>query len=280
MCTGFCLSPVPANTPNEKTLHVQFCATPAVLETATPSIEKFPLEWKSAKLRQIIDDLCAEHGISVAFWEKASARFKRVDIDPGSTILPFITKLSSQRGLLLSSGRDGSLLVHSGAASGDIISFIASGKHPTKSFSLKIDDGAFFSSVTGIVKKGSRKTGARFSVQNPFKTDVVRAYNFSCKDIEPGELWVAVKAAAGRMFANTFRVVATVSTWRSDLGDVYYPGQLVSVQSEDNFIPYPYTFMIAQVDLSRDSHTETATLHLTFPGAYSGEMPEVLPWRL
>jgi prophage tail gpP-like protein len=278
LCTGRSFSPIPNNSPNEKTLSVGFYSNPGVLETCTPSIEKFPLEWKNALLETIADDLCLEHGINVEFETPTSSRFKRVDIQPGETILPFLANLASQRGLILSSTPDGNLFIHAGKGSKDIISFLEIGKHPTESIAMNINEEKFFSSITGIVQTNRRKKGSKFTVQNPHGTKLVRAYTFQCSDIEAGELETAVQSAAGRMFAEVFQLSVEVATWRNDLDSVYMPGQLVSVVSEQDFVPNPFTFLITQVTFSRISGRHTAQLQLSFPGVFSGEIPEVLPW--
>jgi hypothetical protein len=49
--------------------------------------------------------------------------------------------------------------------------------------------------------------------------------------------------------------------------------------SEEDFIPKPYEFLVADVSLKQSSQAQTASLRLTLPGVYSGEIPEVMPWQ-
>jgi len=279
--TGRCASPQPENTPNQKDLIIACYADPGVLETCTPSIEKFPMEWKKTLLEQIAEDLCGEHGIAVQFVTPTSSRFKRVDIAPGQNVLGFLSDLASQRGLIITSDSSGTLLIHTGHVDGPVVSFLENGKHPTESITLTINEDNYYSSVTGIVPAKSKrgKIGAKFTVQNPHATSVVRSYTFDCNDIDKGELETAVRSTAGRMFAGVISCAVNVATWQNDLGSVYQPGQLVSLQSEEDFIPDPFTFLVTMVTLRKSAGSQTASLHLSLPGVYSGEMPTRLPWQ-
>lgn len=279
--TGRCESPRLNNEPSLKILEISCYSTPGVLERSTPSIEKFPLEWKHALLEQITNDLCLEHGISVNYETPTTARFKRVDIDPGRGTLEFISELAGQRGVLVSDNSNGELLLHRGRSSGEVVSYLEKGKHPTESVTVTIDESRYYSSVTGIVPAKSRrgKIGAKFTVKNPHATDIVRAFTFDAKDIDKGELEHATNSVAGRMFAEIVSCIAEVCTWNNDRGEVYRPGQLVALSSDEDFIGEPYKFQISMVTLKRAAGIQTAFLNLSLPGVYSGEIPEKLPWQ-
>jgi prophage tail gpP-like protein len=279
--TGRCASPQPQNAPNQNVLNIEAYADPGILELCSPSIEKFPLEWKNSLLEQIAEDLCDEHGIAVKFKTPTSSRFKRVDIAPGQNILGFLSDLSSQRGLILTSDASGTLLIHTGSSNGPIVSFLQNGKHPTENIDLTINEDKYFSSVTGIVPPKSKrgKIGAKYTVQNPHATSVVRSHTFECKDIDKGELETAVQSTAGRMFAEVISCSVDVATWNNDMGSVYKPGQLVSLQSTEDFIPDAFTFLVTMVTLRKSAGNQSASLNLALPGVYSGELPERLPWQ-
>ena len=107
----------------------------------------------------------------------------------------------------------------------------------------------------------------------------MRAYSFDAKDIDKGELEKATHSVAGRMFAELVSCNAEVATWKNDLGKTYQPGQLVSLKSEEDYIPEPFEFLVAMVTLKRSAGIQLASLNLVLPGVYSGERPERLPWQ-
>lgn len=278
--TGRCESPRVTNSPTQKSMEISCYSDPGILERGTPSIEEFPLEWKQALLEQITSDLCGKRGIGVIFSAPTTARFKRVSIEPNQNILEFITDLASQRGLFFRDNPYGQFLLYKEVTIEPVVSFLEEGKHPTESIDLSINEDRYYSSVTGIVPAKSKrgKIGAKFTVRNPFATDVIRAYTFECKDIDPGELPVAVTSAAGRMFAELTSCEVEVATWNNDLGQVYQPGQSVFVKSEEHFITTPFQFVITSVVLQKTAGATTASLSLSLPGAYSGQIPTRLPW--
>lgn len=278
--TGRCESPQPDNSPESKRLQISCYSECGVLENCTPSIESFPREWKETLLENIASDLCLEHGISVLFETPTTARFKRVNIEPGQGVLGFLADLASQRGVIVSDNEFGQLKIHKSLPMGPIVSFLEPGKHPTENVSLTIDESKYYSSVTGIVPAKSRrgKIGAKFTVRNPFATDVIRSYTFDANDIEPGELPIVVQSTAGRMFAELISCNVEVATWHNDLGAVYQPGQLVSLKSEIDFCPTPFQFMVAMVTLQKSAGSTIAGLNLVLPGVYSGTVPTRLPW--
>jgi prophage tail gpP-like protein len=277
--TGRCRTPIPNNTPESKTIDVECYSDPAVLERGTPQISNMPGEWKDAQLEQIADDLCRVHGISLRFESPTVARFKRVDIQPGQPVLGFLSDLATQRGLLIASDEFGGLVFRGGESVGTPVSFIE--ERPGIDVHIGINEDRYFSSVTGSVPSKSRRgrKGASFTVDNPYRTDVICDHHFDCQDIDEGELENAVKAAAGRMFAELVMASAEVATWKNDQGEIYWPGQTVWVKDEAEYVPDFVEFLVSMVTLKRSSEGMSAFLNLTLPGVYNGEIPEVLPWQ-
>jgi len=278
LLTGRCASP----SPNGETLLISGDSLPAVLETSSPSIKKYPLEWKQSKLETIAEDVCLEHGISVQFSSKTSANFKRVDYPIGGRVLGFLSNLASQRGMIITSTFDGKLLIHKGETIADnSTSFFQENKHPVIDIRLEISENNYYSSITGLMPKKSRRgsLGKHYTVQNPYKTYRICAETYEVKDIDEGELPKAVESKAGRMFGEFCSVKAEVSTWLNDIGTLLLPGQIVAVQSSQNFIDEPFNFLIRTVNLQKKSNSETATLDLCLPGVFSGEIPGRMPWE-
>ena len=210
------------------------------------------------------------------------ARFKRVDIQPGQPILGFLAGLATQRGLIISDDEQGRLVFRGNEAVGTPVSFLEERQGCALSFA--VNESRIFRSVTGTVpaKTRKKKLGARFTVENPHWSQggVIRDHHFDCPDIEEGELEYAVEAAAGRMFAEVLGGTAELATWKNDQGDLYWPGQTVWAQKEDEYVPVDTEFLIAMTNFRRSSSDGvTAGLNLVLPGVYNGEIPEELPWQ-
>lgn len=267
--------------PEVDAISVSIESTPAILERATPSIIKFPLEWRGARLIWIFDDLCGEHWVDAVFSDSAKSRIKRADIQPGTRVLDFLQDIASQRGYIISSTVNGKLLVHRGEYDSTIVSFIEDGVHPTSEVKLEVDSSRYYSSVTGVMPKRSRRgrLGKHYTVKNPYRFGTPCAEVFEAPVVDEGELPVATKAQAGRMFAGLCACSVTLSSWYNDLGNLFEVGQYVKVLAERQYIRSPYTFMVRNLTLKKSSGQITSELDLCIPGVFSGEIPESMPWE-
>jgi prophage tail gpP-like protein len=242
-------------------------------------LSAFPLEFTNANLPAIADELCSFYGVSVDFQAPSGAVFERVDIQPNDTILGFLSKLASQRGPVITSDSSGQLVFWSGAETGSPVARYEKGYAPADRVSTVIDEGAYYSSVTGYVPARTKAggQGERFTVANPHATNVVRPYTFEARDIAPGELEGAVQTAAGRMFAGVFSAGMELATGYHG-GGLFLPNTTVELKSPDDYIPDFYEFLITDVVLTKAAGIEKASLSLALPGVFSGEIPEVMPW--
>lgn len=286
LLTGRCESPAPTRAQRLRTLSVTAYSHPGILERCHPPLSAFPLEWTNANLLQISKDLCLFHGINCDFRADSGPLFERVDIRPGGAVLDFLTDLARQRGPVLSSSPEGRLVVWNGVAPGGPVAKYVNGVAPVDSVSVAFDESKYYSSVTGWTPaktkrrgKKDKGRGAEFTVQNPFATDQVRPFEAEFPDIDAGELETAVNTMAGRMFADIVSVNLEVAGWKDDHGSLLKPNTTVMLTSEEDFIPKPYEFLVADVSLKQSSQAQTASLRLTLPGVYSGEIPEVMPWQ-
>lgn len=286
LLTGRCESPAAQNTPNSKTLTMSVYSSPGILERYNPPIEKFPMEWENGNLITIANDLCLPHGIYCDFRAAPGPVFKRVDIQPGGVVLQFLADLAQQRGPVISSTAHGSLLVWEGTQPGNPVARLEKGQ-PGVDIKMEIDETRYYSSVTGTVPARTKRngskikgSGAKLTVRNPHANDEVRPYNVEFEDIDPGEIDTAVNALAGRIFSAIVSVPVEVATWLDDRGKIWEPNTTIMLKSPEDYIDDWYEFLIADVSLKETSDgARSAALRCTIPGAYTGDIPEVLPWR-
>jgi prophage tail gpP-like protein len=82
------------------------------------------------------------------------------------------------------------------------------------------------------------------------------------------------------MFADSVGYEIVVQGWRDDNGDIWAPNKIVELTSPGIMVYNEYEFITRSIRLARaSSGGDTAALGLVFPGAYSGKIPEVLPWE-
>lgn len=271
----------PNNQPDNKTLEIECYSTPGILEKVHPPMSAFPLEWTNANLPAIAGELCGHHNINVDFRADFGPVFERVDIKFTDIVLDFLANLAAEHGPFISSSETGELVFWVGAPSGKPVSNLEKGRHPCENVDMVVDESSYYSSVTGstTITIGKKKVGASHTVRNQLTFDLVQPYNFRADHISPGELETAVKAMAGRMFGALVTATVDLSSWLTDDGKVYRPNQTIMLASPEDHIEKSFEFFIAEVMLAKSAGITTATLFTTLPGAYSGEMPERMPWQ-
>lgn len=280
--TGRASSPIPQNSVDRRSLDVECYSTPGILERVSPPLSAFPLEFTNANLIAIAGDLCSYHSVVVDFQAHPGALFERVDIQPSEPVLTFLSGLASQRGPVITSDAFGRLVFWESVSPGKPVGEYEKGYAPAQNVLPQFNEEQWYSSVTGKIPAKSKrgKKGEQFTVENPYATDLVRPYTFEVRDIDPGELETAVQTAAGRMFSEVFSVDLEMSTWFDGNGQLFRPNTTIRLKSPDDYIEDFYEFLISTVSLTKSAGAELATLTLVLPGAYSGEIPEVLPWQL
>jgi prophage tail gpP-like protein len=120
--------------------------------------------------------------------------------------------------------------------------------------------------------------GAQFTVKNSRLSGVVRPLTFSVKDAEGGDVKAAVEAKMGRMFGNAAAYSVEVAGWRDSSGALWAPNTTVTILAPGAMIYKEFEFIVRSVTLQAAAESRTAVLDLVIPGAFSGKVPEVLPW--
>lgn len=276
--TGTLVSALPPVSATQNSISAQGYALPGVLQDCTAPASLFPLEFNNQPLDQITERLCRPFGVSVTFDADPGPVFERVACGPGKPIFPFLAELAKQRGGVFRDSENGNLVYLKSADSGPIVAKLETGKGPLLEVTPTISPQQYYSHITGLAPVSPGLTGAQFTVKNPRAVGILRPTTYTAKDASDANLKQAVEAKAGRMFANMVSYSIKVDTWRDANGAVWVPNTFVSLLAPRAMIYSPYTFLIRSVTLNATSNARTATLDLVLPGAFSGKIPEALPW--
>lgn len=274
--TGIMVGVTPDVSSRQKTLSISAYSIPGVLNDCPPPVGA-ELEFDSQTLKEIAEALAAPFGIGVTFTGPVGAAFDRVALNPGDTILGFLSELARQRSLVVSSTPAGRLLFQQSAATGKPVAVLQEGASPVFGVSPTFSPQQYYSHVTALEADSIGTDGTTYTVKNPHLTNVVRPYVFVAPDVEGGDLQQAAKAKAGRMFGNAASYSVRLDTWRDNSGELWRPNTTIKLQAPDAMIYSPYEFIVRGVSLDR-SNQETAELELVIPGSFRGEVPEALPW--
>lgn len=268
----------PKTAKDSKTVECNGYALPAALSDVNAPESAFPLEFNGMTLQQIAEQLAAPFGITVQFDAPAGAAFRRVKMERQDKIYDFLTTLAKQRSLVISNTPEGRLRFFQSIASGVPVVSLREGEQPCQEVTATFSPQSYYSEITGFSKTKTGRRGSRYTVQNPELSTVVRPLSYTAEDVKAPDLPTAVQARMARMFGNMVAYVVEVPTWRDPKGGLFTPNTLVTLEAPGAMVYNKTTMLIRDVVLRQSKAATTASLGLVLPGAFSGQLPTVLPW--
>ena len=277
--TGTLVSVVPEITPERKSIVAGGYSLPGVLNDCTMPASAAPLEYHDQNLRDIARSIAGVFGLSVEFTADPGPVFEPpVRMDPGKKVLPFLTELAKQRNMVIGNTESGALLFRRSTGEGAPAANFRQGERPLISVNPLFNPQEYFSDITGIQPVYFGLGGDAFPEKNPRLTGVMRPYTFNITDTESAAGAEVVNAKIGRMFGNAASYSIEVATIRDPAGAVWAPDSVVTLLAPDAMVYNESRFTIRTVDIVRTRDAESAILNLVLPGAFGGQIPEVLPW--
>jgi prophage tail gpP-like protein len=298
--TGTMLTPEPDVSADSSSVTVNCYSLPGVLEDCeAPSgfgrkgrrstVGAIPLEFKGLTLQAIANQLCAPFGITVIFRGDPGAPFAKVAIKIEEKIHKFLVELAKQRGFVMTNDVNGNLIFWKAITQGaPVVQFVA-GVPPFVGLKANFSPRDYFSEITGYAPAKHRKAGSHYTVLNPWLGDGVDDGSApinnhrptSCKfdDTERQDAPDATLAKMGRMFANLVNYdTGDLPTWRDPDGKLWDVNTSVTALAPSAMIYRETELLIREVTLKQSKDKLCANLNLVLPGAFSGRIPETLPW--
>lgn len=276
--TGTLVGVDPKTEPASRSVAVSGYATPGVLNDVSMPVSAFPLELAGLNLRQIAERVLEPFGLRVVVDGHVGAAFHRVALKPDESPLSFLAELAKQRGFVITNLEDGRVHFQRSVAPGSPIARLQEGARPLLSVSPTFSPQEYFSEITGLASAKAGRAGSAYTVRNPRLTGVIRPTTFTADDTEKGDIPAATSAKLGRMFGNMVAYVIELPTWRDPNGDLWWPNQTLTVTAPGAMIYRETELLIRDVTLKQSAGATTASLGLVLPGAFSGVVPERLPW--
>lgn len=224
-----------------------------------------PKSYKGKDLRYIAQDICEPFGVPVTFSASTGGAFGEYAYE-GGDFWGFLVDTAKQRGLWVRSTPTGGLEFFKPATTGAVAAELIDGQPPAVSVSGAFASRGYYSDVTGatrsepgrVGRKDTRKTGL----------DVYRPVFIDLNDIKPAELPTALDAAVSRMRAERASYTVNVASWQNRDGNLWEPGQFVTLQSDAWFLPDAVEFSVRSVELNFNESASDATLQLVDAGVY------------
>lgn len=278
--TGQLVGVEPKVTPESTSIRCSGYSLPAVLGDSMMPASEFPIEYGKMNLRQIAETLAQPFGVAVGLdvGSEDGPKFKRIGIKPTEKIGAFLGKLARARGLVMRDNEDGKLIFLNSAQPGNPVVDLNEGELPLQEVSATFSPQSYYSEITGLSRTKAGRKGAGHTVRNENLPDVVRPLSFTVGDVNAGDLPGATRARMARMFGNMVAYVVKVPTWLDPNGVLWQPNTTVTLYAPGAMVYRKTELLVRDVILRAQSDSQTASLGLVLPGAFSGEQPEVLPW--
>jgi len=276
--TGVNPSNVPQVAVDGATVTAEGYALAGVVNDCPMPGSSFPIEYEDLDLRGIAGQQARPFGLTPVFDAEPGAPFERVAINEGGKVLPFWAKLAGQRGLVVGNDEFGQPVFRTESDAAPV-QLLELGKSPVVSILPEFNPQQYYSHVTvvtptflGVID------GVQHTVVNPFLRGVTRPLTFQAEDLQAGEEVTAVNAKMGRMFANAIAYRVELAGWRNVKGELWSPNTSVRLLAPRAMVYEDTRFLIRSVTLRRDAAKDVASLLCVLPGAFSGRIPETLPW--
>lgn len=280
--SGTMLTPDPTTEKDGRFVVAQCYSKPGVLDDCTLPADMFPLEFNGLTLKQIATLCCEPFGIEVVTplpLLVPDPPFARINCDPESKVSDFLSDLAKQRNLLISSTKEGKLEFLRPFPSGLPVVVLEEGKQPLASVKAEFNAQEYYSEVTSLGTKKLGGKNGRDTAKNPWLTSTRRPLNFKVDASEAASMGDATTAKLGRMFANMVSYSFELPTWRNPAGNLWNPGQFLTLKAPGAMVYKPTLLMMRTIVLSQRKDVRTARFNVVLPGSFSGEAPKVRPWE-
>jgi prophage tail gpP-like protein len=278
---GTLLTPDPALTDNASEITLQGYPLAGVFNDCMVPPTKYPLECMGLTIKGIADAACEPYNIPVIFDGDIGAEFTEVSIEPTEKIIDFLNKLAKQRNLLFTNNEKGELVFFTPKESRAFVSFIE-GKVPLISITPKFAPQEFYSHITGFTKTDAEYPSFSYTYENKYLINkgIFRHHSVTIEDAEtPSDLENSTRSYAGRMFADAVSYGLVCENHYNGDGERFKKGMTVCVLAPGAMITKETNFIARNIKLVRTTEAKTASLTLTLPGSFTGELPEVFPWE-
>ena len=236
------------------------------------------LEFFDQNIEQIAAAILPPYAITATFNDDPGKSFTPyVAATVTEKVWKFLSKLCAQRSLVMTSDVNGNLVFQSEASEG-VFATLKTGEAPKVTASSVFDPQKVFSSVTAAGPVLIGNNAELVTIENPLLGDVFRPDVFEVRDGFGEELEIAAKSRAGRMYAGATTISVIVEGWRNSDGKLWEANRLISLEAPDINVYVPFEFLIRKVSRSKTNDGISTALDLIFPGSFSGELPESLPW--
>lgn len=273
-----------------------------ILEDVTIPPSMYPLESNNKSLKEIADSLCGAYGIDViylldsdsdingdfnknvgtkikAFKEPKKKRkqttnpevnrtFKKTTASATDSVKSYISKLTSQRNILLSHNNSGDVVMFKPNVNSKPKYYFS--KENTLKMSSSWNGQGMHSEINVVRQPSSENAGV--STADKINNPLIGKYRPTTKVLSSGEDTDTSKAANNELSAELQNIKLTIEL--QGLFEDILPGDLINVHNHEIYSFAYSRWIVSSIDLTIDEKSTTTSLNLVLPETYTGDIPK------
>ncbi|ASD51696.1 hypothetical protein [Flavobacterium phage VK48] len=245
-----------------------------ILEDVQIPSSMYPLESNNRSLKDIATKLCNAFGINLIVDSSVSNEvnrvFKKTTADVTETVKDYISKLTSQRNILLSHNEKGEVIMYKPKVNGKPKYYF--NKDNTIRMTSNWAGQGMYSEIN-IIRQPS-KENAGVSTVDKIKNPLIGVFRTTTKVLSSGDDTDTANAANNELASQLKNIQLKVDL--QGLFEDIVPGDLINIHNHEIY-SFAYTrWIVSSISLNKDESSETTSLDLVLPETYSGEVPKPL----
>jgi prophage tail gpP-like protein len=257
------------------------------------SIEGVGYQFQGLSLLAIAQKLCGPFGVDVVSVAGSGPEFKTARgagtiaeavealkdsrAEPGQTVFGFLNSIAVDAGLLLTCDVKGRLVMTKITPASVPVASLVEGAGGVMEVSGTYDGTARFSRYKVLQQQDGANAIAGTADDGGvpiYRPKVEVGSSVNAVSVSNTATWQRALALAGSV-----GVTVQMSGWRTPAGQLWTPGQVVTLKAPGAFIMRDTAFVVAEATLTLDtSDGRTTGLRLVLPSTYSGILPGGYPW--
>ena len=258
---------------------------PGFLEDCQISPDNYPLQMDGLTLRQIAEKIIKPFRLSMIVDPVVSGAmnsvYEKATAEPGETIKDFLTKLATQKNILISHNENGAVLfTRANTKKEPILDFDVTLPNPIPFTHMQLGfDGQRMHSEIHVIKQADENGGnvGQSKIVNPYVPFVYRPrviVQSAGNDVDTD--LVARNALSEEL--KGLKLIIQTDRWEYNENGIILPNNIITVLNPKVYCYKKTKWFVEQVDFQGDQEKLTTTMTCVLPEVYNGQTPTYL-WK-
>ena len=241
-----------------------------VLEDCSIPYSAYPLEKNNVSLKDIVLQLLKPYSLSFVIDESVAKEmdfvYNKVVAKPTESIKAFISKLSSQRDIILSHNNKGDLVFYKPSINNKPVLSLDSGN--TLSMNLKVN-GQSLHSVIDVIRQPS-KANTSLNPVDTIRNPLVLKNRTIVKVLNSGNE-TSTKEASKNILSNELKNIIFTASLKGFIN--INCGDIVEVKNKEIYLYETTKLIVSSVSLNKNKSSELTSLTMSLLETFTGETP-------